>query len=78
MPYCLSTKGSEITGMYVSLKVCQTWCPIYFVYLSSSGWTAIATSPKRVSGLVVATTILSSKKTKIETNFLTNGLHTIW
>ena len=35
----------------------RTFCPIASLYLSSSGFTAIATSPNIVSGLDVATVI---------------------
>ena len=42
-------------GISLFTKGSKTVCPITSLYLSSSGFTAIATSPNIVSGLDVAT-----------------------
>ena len=55
VPKSLSTCESAIIGISLSTKGTFTLTPINSLYLSSSGLTATAVSPKRVSGLVVAT-----------------------
>ncbi len=55
LPKSFSTYSSAITGISLFVTGSNTVFPIYFWYLSSSGWTATAVSPNNVSGLVVAT-----------------------
>jgi len=62
VPNSLLTEESAMMGIKISLMGCKTCRPMYLEYLSSFGCTAIATSPKIVSGLVVATIISSSVK----------------
>ena len=52
---------SEITGISLLTKGTFTFLSIYFLYLSSFGFTAKAVSPNKVSGRVVATSKYSSK-----------------
>ena len=55
LPKSFSTYSSAITGISLFVTGKRTVLPIYFWYLSSSGWTATAVSPNKVSGRVVAT-----------------------
>jgi hypothetical protein len=57
VPKFLSTYSSAIIGISRPERGITTVFPTSSEYLSSSGWTAMATSPKIVSGLVVATII---------------------
>ena len=51
----MSTYSSAKIGIFLPTNGRTTFLPIRFLYLSSSGFTAIAMSPNIVSGLVVAT-----------------------
>ena len=54
VPNSLSTYGSAITGISRSVIGSFNIFPTMSLYLSSSGFTATAVSPNKVSGLVVA------------------------
>ena len=54
VPNSLSTYGSATTGISRSVSGSFSIFPTRFVYLSSSGFTATAVSPSKVSGRVVA------------------------
>lgn len=60
VPNLGSTKSSAITGIHSLRNGCHSLRPTNFLYRSSSPLTATATSPKIVSGRVVATMISSS------------------
>ena len=57
VPKPSSTKESAIIGISLSVRGSLSFFPTISLYLSSSGFTATATSPNIVSGLVVATVI---------------------
>ena len=57
VPNVASTYSSAMIGIFLLIIGTITSFPKIFLYLSSSGFTQIATSPKIVSGLVVATVI---------------------
>ena len=59
VPNSKSTYSSEIIGISLFKIGMIAFFPLNLKYLSSSGFTAIAVSPKIVSGLVVATLIYS-------------------
>ena len=60
VPFSISACSSPTIGINLFTIGKITFFPIYLLYLSSSGLTATAVSPNKVSGLVVATSKYSS------------------
>ena len=61
VPNSLSTYSSAIISISLPTRGSISFLPIKCLYLSSSGWTATATSASIVSGLEVAMIIYSSE-----------------
>ena len=61
VPNSTSTISSPIIGISLSIIGNIIFLPIKLLYLVSDGLTQTAESPKNVSGLVVATMILSTE-----------------
>ena len=59
VPKSISTYSSKIIGISLLINGMIAFFPLRLEYLLSFGFTQIAESPKIVSGLVVATVILS-------------------
>ena len=59
VPNSISIDSSEIIGIDLFIIGTIAFFPIRFLYLVSPGLIQIALSPNKVSGLVVATVILS-------------------
>ena len=64
VPFSGSACSSTMTGISRFTIGKITFFPIYFLYLSSLGFTATAVSPNIVSGRVVAISKYSSLSTK--------------